>query len=165
MLKRARTLYFAFGLAINLIVSSVSFSQDLQPKRVEVIHDIDKCAFAGIWIYNSTQEISGFLMKDATIYHIATIVNKVNGNLIYSTQTYSNSLTGKRESEESEYIISGLKATGSFVRQNGEVTQDIELTIIEGGRRLYKVNKWVAYGGFLGTRIGLATRIAGGSCL
>ena len=159
MLKRARTLYFAFGLAINLIVSSVSFSQDLQPKRVEVIHDIDKCAFAGIWIYNTTQDISGFLMKDATIYNIETIVNKVNGNLLYSTHT------GERGSEESEYIISGLKATGSFVRNDGQVPEDIELTIIEGGRRLYHVRKWVADGIFFGTNIGLATKIAGGSCL
>lgn len=165
MLKRARTLYFAFGLAINLIVSSVSFSQDLQPKRVEVIHDIDKCAFAGIWIYNTTQDISGFLMKDATIYNIETIVNKVNGNLLYSTQTYSDSLTGKMESYETEYIISGLKATGSSVTGYSHWTQDIELTIIEGGRRLYHVRKWVADEIFFGTNIGLATRIAGGSCL
>ena len=133
MLKRARTVSFLFGLAINVIVSSVSFSQDLQPKHAEFIHDLDKCAFAGTWIYNSTGDIDTLFMND-TIYNVHTIVNKVNGNVIYSTHTYADSF-GKLGSYESELIISGLQATGSG-SIDGEMSTyviDVEQTVIEGG--------------------------------
>ena len=165
MLKRARTVSFLFGLAINVIVSSVSFSQGLQPKHAERIHDIDKCAFAGTWISNSTQDIDDLFMND-TIYHVATIVNKVNGNVIYSTQTYADSF-GKLGSDESELIISGLQATGSR-SVDGEMSTyviDVKLTVIEGGRRLYVVETSSPMLGIFLKHLGLATKIAGGSCL